>query len=277
MTTPLPLTTLFDPPSSCFSSFFRVSAWDRLGPSPTATECFPSGWNGQPGYYFSPGICPNGYTTASVSTNTVETLSETVVQCCPSAYSWTSVYSGAFAASTSVCFSWYNDGPATAAHTIADYSGTSLIQTTDIRTMTRGIGEALATPVEVRYKAQDLYSQSSTLSSSISSSSSPSATSAAAATTSAGPTNSAKSGLSTGVKAGIGVGVSAGVLLLCAIVIGIILLLKRKPARHESPVATEPMMKETGKNSEPLMKHELDAKHPVVELVNTSRVFELGN
>jgi hypothetical protein len=176
-----------------------------------------------------------------------------------------------------VCFSWYNDGPATAAHTIADYSGTSLIQTTDIRTMTSGIGEALATPVEVRYKAQDFYSQSSTLSSSISSSSSPSATSAAAATTSAGPTNSAKSGLSTGVKAEIGVGVSAGVLLLCAIVIGIILLLKRKPARHESPVATEPMMKETGNNSEPVMKHELDANHPVGELVNTSRVFELGN
>lgn len=206
----------------------------------------------------------------------METLSETVVQCCPSAYSWTSVYSGAFAASTLVCFSWYNDGPATAAHTIADYSGTSLIQTTDIRTMTSGIGEALATPVEVRYKAQDFYSQSSMLSSSISSSSSPSATSAAAVTTSAGPTNSAKSGLSTGVKAGIGVGVSVGVLLLCAIVIGIILL-KRKPARHESPVATEPMMKETGNNSEPLMKHELDAKPPVGELENTSRVFELGN
>ena len=31
MTTPLPLTTLFDPPSSCFSSFFRVSAWGQLG------------------------------------------------------------------------------------------------------------------------------------------------------------------------------------------------------------------------------------------------------
>ena len=137
--------------------------------------------------------------------------------------------------------------------------------------MTSGIGEALATPVEVRYKAQILYSQSSTLSSS------PSATSAAAATTFVGPTNSAKSGLSTGVKAGIGVGVSAGVLLLCAIVIGIILLLKRKPARHESPVATEPMMKETGNNSDPFMKHELDAKHPVGELVGASRVFELGN
>ena len=82
--TPPPLTTTFYPPSSCFKSFFH-SGVDSLGPSPSASECHPSGWNASVSYFFfSPGwICPFGYTSGSIGQATIATVTETRVTCCP--------------------------------------------------------------------------------------------------------------------------------------------------------------------------------------------------
>jgi hypothetical protein len=86
-TTALPaLTDVFTPPSTCFSTIINVGSDDILGPYPTPTECYPPGYNfavltGS----FSPGLeCPSGYTTATNSVLSINTVSETIVNCCPS-------------------------------------------------------------------------------------------------------------------------------------------------------------------------------------------------
>jgi hypothetical protein len=88
MATPPPLTTIFTPPASCVTDHYRSTNspeyYDGLGPSPVASECFPSNWEPIPDFYFSPGICPAGYTGEATSIVVLNTRTETVVDCCPS-------------------------------------------------------------------------------------------------------------------------------------------------------------------------------------------------
>lgn len=101
-TTPyLALTTVFTPPSNCFTDVSLLSGYGYptsysvgLGPgnefsdcSPcwlglaSTSTCFPSGWSLSA--TFSPGICPSGYSIACSSINSIGTLAETVATCCP--------------------------------------------------------------------------------------------------------------------------------------------------------------------------------------------------
>ena len=83
------LTTTFIPPSSCISSFSNAyvviqssTLYQAAGPVSTA-GCFPSNYQDARTNYYSPGICPAGYTSACTSLNVLETDTETVVTCCP--------------------------------------------------------------------------------------------------------------------------------------------------------------------------------------------------
>jgi hypothetical protein len=93
---PPPLTTLFVPPNSCFTDVYWYSFTSGQSPQPGGTEfmngvhylglpgysnCLPTNW--APSSYYSPGICPGGYTIACSSINSIETLTETVATCCP--------------------------------------------------------------------------------------------------------------------------------------------------------------------------------------------------
>jgi hypothetical protein len=83
MSTPA-LTTAFIPSPSCLSDLYfyqPTNFYISLGP-PSTSDCLPSGWalSG----YFSPGICPSGYTIACSSSNSLDLLTETVATCCPS-------------------------------------------------------------------------------------------------------------------------------------------------------------------------------------------------
>jgi len=85
MTKPVPLTTIFTPTASCLSSIFQEDERYAVLGSPNNPEvCFPSGWAVGSANYFSPGLCPSGYTAACSSLNTLpNTAIETVVTCCP--------------------------------------------------------------------------------------------------------------------------------------------------------------------------------------------------
>lgn len=75
------LTTTFSPAPSCTNDFYTAPTYYSIG-GPLASECFPSGW-ASTSQYFSPGICPTGYTEACSSLSTYGTLVETFATCCP--------------------------------------------------------------------------------------------------------------------------------------------------------------------------------------------------
>jgi hypothetical protein len=88
------LTTTFTPAPSCLSQFYQLDNADgmkcgdkicqyfQLGPL-EPSSCFPSGWESSSTAYFSPGICPSGYTQACSSVINIGTVSETRATCCP--------------------------------------------------------------------------------------------------------------------------------------------------------------------------------------------------
>lgn len=75
------LTTTFTPPPECLSDVYRYNANQLLGPM--TSDCYPPGWNNATSTFWSPGICPSGYTTACIAANTVNTFTETIATCCP--------------------------------------------------------------------------------------------------------------------------------------------------------------------------------------------------
>jgi hypothetical protein len=95
-----PLTTLFVPPNSCLTDVYWYSFTSGQTPQvlgtgigvgspgqhylglPGSSGCLPTGW--APCDYYSPGICPGGYTIACSSSHSVGgTVTETVATCCP--------------------------------------------------------------------------------------------------------------------------------------------------------------------------------------------------
>jgi hypothetical protein len=80
-----PLTTTFTPVPSCTTNFYTLPIYYSIG-GPLASQCFPSGWVST-SQYFSPGICPNGYTQACSSLSISGTDVETQATCCPRYFS----------------------------------------------------------------------------------------------------------------------------------------------------------------------------------------------
>jgi len=91
------LTATFTPPASCFTSNNVYLDSDSvttagmvyyvgniLGPSLVPTECYPPQWKPIDDFFFSPGVCPSGYTTATSSVDVIGgTATETRATCCP--------------------------------------------------------------------------------------------------------------------------------------------------------------------------------------------------
>src|SRR5436305_15222935 len=95
MAQPPTLTTQFTPPSSCLATSAFYQIWTSVCASPLITcdmelfgvpditGCFPPGYTPSLDFYYSPGVCPSGYTPACTSFNTVSSLIETIYTCCP--------------------------------------------------------------------------------------------------------------------------------------------------------------------------------------------------
>lgn len=94
------LTTIFTPAPSCLSNYHQLdysasgfgqctagtSTFDcrylHLGPRPT-TACEPPGWKPGTSIFFSPGVCPSGYSEACSNVITAGIVTETRATCCP--------------------------------------------------------------------------------------------------------------------------------------------------------------------------------------------------
>jgi hypothetical protein len=89
------LTTTFTPSPSCLTDIYKFNAssavtvsgqlsslvYIQLGPTSTS-DCVPSSF-APSGAYYSPGICPSGYTQACKGIVTSGTVTETQATCCP--------------------------------------------------------------------------------------------------------------------------------------------------------------------------------------------------
>ncbi|KAI1120101.1 hypothetical protein F5Y10DRAFT_290307 [Nemania abortiva] len=88
-----PLTTTFTPIGpDCSSTFIGnngINEWIQYGVGAAASlPCLPSGFVPSDPYYYSPGLCPSGYTSACFAQISLPTrsASETQATCCPSSY-----------------------------------------------------------------------------------------------------------------------------------------------------------------------------------------------
>lgn len=85
------LTTTFTPPDFCSSStgIYVVGCgggceyWAE-GPI-TDTRCYPPDYDPHVNHYYSPGICPSGYTPGCTSRISIGKITETIQTCCPTA------------------------------------------------------------------------------------------------------------------------------------------------------------------------------------------------
>lgn len=103
MTSIGPLTTTFSAPSSCTTNTPRIyqihtgKEYNYVqGPLfKPGSDCFPSGYVPSPSAYYSPGVCPQGYTPACTNLLPIQTAlapaTETAYICCPTALSYTCV------------------------------------------------------------------------------------------------------------------------------------------------------------------------------------------
>ncbi|KAF4629351.1 hypothetical protein G7Y89_g8796 [Cudoniella acicularis] len=231
-----PLTTTFTPPPSCSSSFAHVyistdpGGTGAFGGPVTTDGCLPSNYQDPYIYYYSPGICPSGYTTACSSWTALGPVTEMVVTCCPgfgysyfcvgppASVTWVATYRGCGSAFSTM---------STAATWISDRS---------TFTFTWGYGDLNAFGVQIRFQSSDVAALTSTSASPSLTAQSflPTPTSTPSTSTST-PLNSSTSGggLSPGVSAGIGVGVALAVLILAGAIYMIFALGRRSGQRND--------------------------------------------
>ncbi|KAJ4421870.1 hypothetical protein N0V82_003470 [Gnomoniopsis sp. IMI 355080] len=216
-----PLTTTFTAPASCTTATGLYQVWAsntyhfEQGPLASMTDCFPSGYDASISQYYSPGICPSGYTTACSSTDILSaTVTETAYTCCPRSgveYTCAASASGSHLGCTTVFGEDIRIVELTAISKGSTYS-TQLTATAG-----EGIG---ANGIAVRLRSGDLITTGQTVLATATSSTSSSSTS----TSSSSATGSR---LSTVGKAGIGIGAGALVFAIAGF-LGFCLWVRRR-------------------------------------------------
>ncbi|KAF2447459.1 hypothetical protein P171DRAFT_518562 [Karstenula rhodostoma CBS 690.94] len=237
------LTTAFVPPSACLytGNIWQIHTTYTDGPRAdrrfelfgapldASPNCYPKDYS--PRKYYSPGVCPSGYTIATAQTNAIGSLTETTHICCPSAIPMNlqtqRIPNPNFPfLDTLRCESTY-----TAKGTFTLTSSEEGREPTPAVYMHPSKPGAInAYAVVVRFQATDFASK--TLSS-FSSTSSPSLSGTTSSSPAPSSTDISKdSGLSTGASVGIGVG--AGAVGLAAIIgtVWFILRSRKKKQRN---------------------------------------------
>ncbi|CAI6333815.1 unnamed protein product [Periconia digitata] len=213
------LTSTFTPPSGCVGPSATWLLYDRansasyyLQGQTSASSCFPPNYDPQTIAYYSPGVCPSGYTSARPRDTSTATGTHT---CCPTF----AVFEGRETSqdnlfmSTMACQSFFG-GSGTIL--VTKSSGEEIITTTtsfgasDVLNA-YGIIVALATETSSSTPAITTTSQTSNIEP-IQTSTSSQITPAIPASTSQQTESSRK--LSTAEKVGIGGGIAGGILLL---------------------------------------------------------------
>ncbi|KAI1120488.1 hypothetical protein F5Y10DRAFT_258275 [Nemania abortiva] len=235
-----PLTTTYEPPHSCTSSFLTdfkpPGGWDVIGPLETTGDCFPPNYTDDGRKYYSPGICPAGYTAACADPAPGlggGQTSVTTATCCPIGFTCISQPFELYG-STYACNSRIRNFRGTQ---IFISSGNTL--STKVTTISKeqdAIANAFG--IQIQYRYEDFISTSSLTSSLISTTApTPSSTSTITRPTNSKPgkKKNDQSGLSTAAAIGIGVGVGVGGLLLIAGVIWVICVRRFQAQKLHSP------------------------------------------
>ncbi|CAK7223355.1 hypothetical protein SBRCBS47491_005180 [Sporothrix bragantina] len=238
MTVPA-LTTTFTPSSSCTIDLYKQAYpgitcaigsslipcdFYHLGVDSSTSDCFPPGWSDASTAYYSPGICPSGYTEACQSV----VNSETRATCCPVGYQ----------CQTETNWPWYSTDPCTFVMSTQQtfvYTTSIIGKGNVVSTVTAAEG-LNAFGLQIRYQSTDF--ASSTSSSSFTSST-PKATGQTTGSGSSGPSptggssggsSNTSSGLSSGAKAGIGIGVALGALAFIGVALFLFIRKRRAAA-----------------------------------------------
>ncbi|GAB1320000.1 Mid2 domain-containing protein [Madurella fahalii] len=240
------LTTVFTPPADCASStgIHVVGCGDRCawwaeGPL-GAAHCYPTSYNPSLNHYYSPGICPSGYTAACTSLRSIAQVTETIQTCCPTAlgYHYRCVRPTWPWQSSLGCTVYFADATSTFSFpTVTSIRDGSTVVRSTARTEV-GIG---AYGVEIRFQSTDFAPRATTISSSSSTGTDAAATTGSptlsttpqtsiptsagsgpnsgGSSSSSGVNSEPSGGLPVAAQAGIGVGVGIfGVLcILCAV------------------------------------------------------------
>ncbi|KAF2246746.1 hypothetical protein BU26DRAFT_521179 [Trematosphaeria pertusa] len=221
----------FTPPPSCLATddiwaFYADPPGRRyfVQGGPTRAECFPSGYVPTTTAFYSPGLCPSGYTAASSDVNTAGSVTETTHFCCPSAIPYHIQTAKDDTAlpflTTLMCESKFTE---TASFTVTS-SRAGDTPTVDFVTVD-GIAALNAYGIQVRFQATDFATSTPT--------STATSETSTSSTLPASPLPSSSGGLSLGAKVGIGVGVMGAVLLtVLALTIGFVIGKRRKRSLH---------------------------------------------
>ncbi|KAI0443959.1 hypothetical protein F4803DRAFT_561300 [Xylaria telfairii] len=189
------------------------------------TSCYPSSYTANSKQYYSPALCPTGFTSACESHNSVGTMDETVVRCCPT--------QSKFVCRTQVTYDWEEtlgcvnpqDPATTTTWTVSQVSDGQ----TSLTTYTSAIGGVNAYQIQVGFQSTDFASSTTTKTVSTTASISHRISSTAKSTTTKASSGSSsshggsstkrkKSKLSGGATAGIVIGALVGVIVLVALV-----------------------------------------------------------
>ncbi|KAL1854845.1 hypothetical protein VTK73DRAFT_8682 [Phialemonium thermophilum] len=236
------LTTTFTPAPSCTVDIYAFPDTDiacvagssavpclfnHLGPTTSSSACFPSGFSPSSAAYYSPGVCPVGYTAACSDVNGDGSDAETTATCCPEGYS----------CQTGSDWPWYSTDKCSRAYPASiTVVITSSQPGVGLVTLTNSGAGVNAFGLEIRYHSSDFATAAPTSTSDQTSSSS-SATLSTTSRTSEPSSNprGGEGGLSSGVKAGIAVGVVAFVLLAFAGIFLFIWRARRRPRTAITP------------------------------------------
>ncbi|EJT82413.1 hypothetical protein GGTG_02386 [Gaeumannomyces tritici R3-111a-1] len=207
-----PLTATFTPPAGCLQQIYGTATTEIRGTASTgykwhilggtsAGDCYPQNFVPGPTAYYSPAVCPSGWSMASSTAEMVQTLTESRAVCCPSEYRYSPATGSESLLSSPACYSsaqW----PTTVTLRVPDVENARSIQTTP----TDVLIEVRATPIYIRFpQSRSATSTSGTP---------PAQTSREGGDSAAGSgTTSLDVGLSVGGRAGIGAAVGVTVLV----------------------------------------------------------------
>lgn len=222
-----PLTAAFTPPAGCLEQIYGTATTETRGTATTghkwhilggtsAGDCYPQNFVPGPTAFYSPGVCPSGWSMASSTAEIVQTLTESRAVCCPSGYRFNPATASESLLSSVACYSsaqW----PTTVTLRVPDVENARSIQTT----LTDVLIEVRATPIHIRFAQSQSTSTSGT----------PPAQTSGEANAANNVTASLDGGLSVGAKAGIGAAV--GVTVLVAVAGVLVFWLKRRAAASD--------------------------------------------
>ncbi|KAI2471540.1 hypothetical protein F4781DRAFT_386588 [Annulohypoxylon bovei var. microspora] len=234
-----PLTTSFTPPADCTASsalywVSTASTFYWLHGRPGQSSCFPDNYSPYQNQYYSPGVCPVGYTRGCESVSTGNDNSATThATCCPQGNyvcaSTSSSYSYPWGP-TLGCMSVYRVDTQTSFTTI---DGTiNGDETAGAVTSIRAPGTIMAYGVVIQNGPTTATTTTSTTASDSQTSTTSSIASETASSTAAAA-QSTSHGLSSGAAAGVGVGTAIGVMAIGGIILWMFWSRRRKREQQQ--------------------------------------------